>query len=137
MVGDSLRLFEIWKGDERLRQIPPFSYPPLTVCDRPSTICLAYIAGGLWTPISQSRILFSATLSAGRACLRGLSAWDLLATVSVGARPHRERQRRAKWKNRRSCSLYFYSGRTTGARLPLGSVMTVWARPLGVALSLE
>ena len=31
--------------------------------------------------------------------MRGLSAWDLLATVSVGARPHRERQRRAKWKS--------------------------------------
>ena len=41
-----------------------------------------------------------------------------------GARPQRERQRRAKGNNRRSCSPYFYSGRTTGARLPLGSVMS-------------
>jgi hypothetical protein len=87
MVGDSLRLFEIWKGDERLRQIPPFSYPPLTVCDRPSIICLAHIAGGLWTPISQSRVLLAATWSAGpgRASLRGLSAcWQACQQAPTG-----------------------------------------------------
>jgi hypothetical protein len=43
---------------------------------------------------------------------------------------------RAKCKNRRSCSPYFHSGRSTGARLPLGTVMS-GARPLGVACSLE
>ena len=44
--------------------------------DRPSTACLAYIAGELGTPISQSRILLSATRSAGPvgACVCGLSA---------------------------------------------------------------
>ena len=86
----------------------------------------------------RSASLVSCFLLLGRqacACLRGLSALDLLATASVGARPHRKRQRRAKCKtlNCRSSSLYFYSGRTTGARLPLSTVMTVWARPLGVA----
>jgi hypothetical protein len=51
--------------------------------------------------------------------LHGLSASDLLAnTASVGARPHRERQRRAKCKTRCSCSPYFYSGRTTGLGYP-------------------
>ena len=52
-----------------------------------------------------------------------------LATASVGARPNRERQRRAKCKNRRPCSPFFYSGRTTGAQLPLGSVMSGARQP--------
>ena len=39
-----------------------FSEPsPFTVLDRPSKICFAYIAGELGSPISQSRILLSAT----------------------------------------------------------------------------
>ena len=53
--------------------------------DRPSTTCLAYIAGEPGTPIRQSCILLSATQSAGPAgaCLRGLSGSDLVVVINM------------------------------------------------------
>jgi len=46
--------------------------------------------------------------------LRGLSDSDLLATASVGARPHRERQRRAKCKTAAHVPFTFIRGGLLG-----------------------
>jgi hypothetical protein len=49
-------------GVPKCRTCDSFSEPsPQPLHDRPATICFAYVAGELWTPISQSRHLLSAT----------------------------------------------------------------------------
>jgi hypothetical protein len=54
------------------------------------------LAGELGTSLVSCFLLLDRQAGA---CLRGLLALDLLATASVGERPHRERQRRAKCKS--------------------------------------